>query len=146
MAYEILWETGGVNKHFHGHVTDDELIQSLVQVESDPRFDSIRYVINDFLQVEDFTVSEDGVLMASAIDRGAAQSNPHIRIAVVATDTQVHALAKLYAASPVNAYPTEVFLNDCEARRWISATSLQQGIRRAPPSKYWIIQPEFPAR
>lgn len=125
MAYEIMWETGGVSKRFHGHVSDDELIQSLVQVESDPRFDSIRYVINDFLDVEGFTVSEDGVLMASAIDRGAAQSNPHIRIAVVTTDSQIHELARLYAASPVNAYPTEVFLNDGEARCWVSATLVQ---------------------
>lgn len=129
MAFEIVWETRGAYKRFYGHVSDEELMQCLTMIESDPRFDSLRYVINDFLGVDSFAISEDCVLMISAIDNAASTSNPNIRIAVVATDLQIHALARLYALSPLNAYPTEVFLNTGEARAWLLSAPPQADFR-----------------
>ena len=130
MAYEIVWESRGAYKRFYAHVTDEELMRSLTQIESDPRFDNLRYVLNDFLAVESFTVSEDCVHMMSAIDHAAASSNPDIRIAIVATDLQLQALAKLYALSPLNVYPTEIFMNTGDARSWISTAPLQADFRK----------------
>jgi hypothetical protein len=49
LAYAIAWEAAGVRKRFSGHVTDEEPMRSVVEVESDPRFDDLRYVVNDFL-------------------------------------------------------------------------------------------------
>lgn len=130
MAFEIAWELRGVCKRFFGHVTDEELMQSLIKVESDHRFDTLRFVINDFLEVEGFAVTEDNVLLLAAIDKAAALTNPNIVIAVVATDAQIQALARLYATSPMSVYSTEIFPNLAEARAWISANLDRQGIFR----------------
>lgn len=119
MAFEIVWEDRGASKRFFGHVTDEELMQSVVEVEGDPRFDELRYVINDFLGVDSFAVSAANVHTISAIDGAAALTNPNIRIAIVATDAQILALAKLYAASPWNVYPTGIFPDSATARAWL---------------------------
>lgn len=124
MAFEIVWEIRGAYKRFRGHVTDEELLQSSILVEGDSRFDSLRYVINDFLAVESYSVSEAKVRIVSAIDAAAALSNPHIRIAIVATDQQIHALAELYVASPLNAYPTQIFGDIEDARAWLAVPSV----------------------
>ena len=94
-------------------------MESVADIEGDPRFDDLRYVINDFLEVVSFSVTEENVLAISAIDAAAAITNPNIKIAVVAIDQQVRALAELYAASPWNAYPTKVFADIAAARAWL---------------------------
>lgn len=119
MGFEIVWEARGACKRFFGHVSDDELMDAVADIEGDARFDELRYVINDFLQVDSFGVTEETVLAISAIDAAAALSNPHIKIAVVATDSQIQTLAELYAASPWNAYPTEIFSTIEAARAWL---------------------------
>lgn len=120
MAVEILWETRGAYKRFHGHVTDRELIDSVLTIEGDPRFDTMRYTINDFLDVTSFSVLDQTVRIVSAIDGAAALTNPDIRIAVVATDIQIKALAELYANSPLTAYPTQIFADIVGARAWLA--------------------------
>lgn len=123
MAFELLWEPRGVYKRFYGYVTDAELMEAVVTIESDARFDGLRFVINDFLGIEGFSVSEDNVLTISAIDNAASRTNPNIKIAVVATDQRVHELANIYADSPLNAYPTEIFPNPDAARTWLAGFS-----------------------
>jgi hypothetical protein len=120
MGYEITWETRGARKRFFDHVTDAELMRSVEDIESDPRFDSVRYVVNDFLAVASFSVSEENVLTISAIAGAASISNPNIKVAIVATDTGVLALAELYADSPLNTYPTRIFTNMDAARDWVA--------------------------
>ncbi len=119
MAFELVWEPRGVYKRFYGYVTDTELMDSVVTIESDARFDGLRFVINDFLGVEGFAVSEDNILTISAIDNAASRTNPNIKIAVVATDQRVHDLANIYADSPLNAYPTAIFPTPDAARTWL---------------------------
>ncbi len=128
MGYEIVWESRGAYKRFFGDVTDDELMQCLISIESDSRFDDLRYVVNDFLKVESFAVSEESVRVMSAIDKAASSTNPNIRIAIVATDAQIRALAKLYAHSPLNVYPTEIFQDIGAARGWLAQV--------APPADF----------
>jgi hypothetical protein len=119
MAFEIVWEPRGAYKKFYGHVNDAELMQSVMDPHGDARFDDIRYVINDCLSVASFAIAEDTVLHISAIDHAAARSNPNIKIAIVATDPKVLALAKLYISSPWAAYPTQTFATLAEARAWV---------------------------
>jgi hypothetical protein len=118
MAYSIHWEPIGVYRKYRGHVTGDELLASIQLVESDARFDALRYAINDCLDVESFDISDSAIRKIAAIDQAAALSNPNIRVAVVATDQQIHALAQLYAAQQPT-YPTAIFHELDTARLWI---------------------------
>lgn len=119
MPYEIVWEPKGAVKRFFGRVSDAEVLQSGLEIECDPRFDNLNFVINDFLACDSFSVSEGTVDEVSAIDNAAALSNPRIRIAVIATLPEIVAAAEQYAASPLNVYMTRIFAGPADARQWL---------------------------
>lgn len=120
MSYELIWETRGVVKRFYGELTGQDMVQSVVDVEADPRFDICRYVINDFLPLEGIAPVDNVIDYIAAIDSAAAETNPNIRIAVVTASPEIIALATQYANSPLNAYPTRIFATLAEARAWIA--------------------------
>lgn len=123
MSYDLRWEPHGVIKHFYGKVTDQDMMQSVIETESDPRFDSLHYVINDFLECTAYAVSGNTVDQIAVIDRGASYTNSHIRIAVVSSAPEIISLATRYARSPVSAYETRVFPTLEEARAWLDDAS-----------------------
>jgi len=119
VSYEIIWESRGVIKRFFGIVTNHDMVQSVIDTENDVRFDGYRYVINDFLDITELQVTQSDVDEVSVMDKKASAINVRIRIAVVTTSPDVVALAKHYATSPLNAYPTKIFSSLTDARRWI---------------------------
>ncbi len=121
MAYEVIWEPSGAYKKFAGHVNDEELRLSVSRLHGDRRFDDLRYVINDFLAVESYDVTEENVMYIAAIDGAAARSNPNIRVALVVTEAQGTQLALRYAGSPWTVYQTRIFHSAEEARAWAAA-------------------------
>ena len=123
MSYELRWEANGVVKRFFGKVTDFDMMQSVIDTESDPRFDAYRYVINNFLDCTSYAVSNKVVDEISAMDCGAAHTNPRIRIAVVTTAPEIVSLTARYAQSRVNRYPTRIFSTVEEAQAWLNSDS-----------------------
>ncbi len=119
MSYKLSWKVRGVIKHFSGHLTDKQLMQSVIDVEGDSRFDSLRYVINDFREVISVSVDNTVVEEIAAIDMSAAKTNPNIRIAIVATSPEIITASEQYAYSPFNAYPTRIFSSMEEANSWL---------------------------
>lgn len=122
MTYEITWVARGVIKRFFGHLTDHDMLQSVLDTESDRRFDDLRYVINDFSGITGSSVAMPTIDDISVADSGAARSNPDIRIAVVTSDPAIEALASHYASSPMNAYETRIFPSMEAARSWLGLT------------------------
>lgn len=118
MAYELIWEPRGVVKRFTGKVSDQDMLQSVVDTEADPRFDALRFVINDFLEIQQITTSLQVVEEISIMDAGAAFSNSRIKVAVVTTSVDVINLSTAYINSPLNQYPTQIFSTMVEARSW----------------------------
>lgn len=119
MAFTISWEPPhGAYRKFTGHLGDEELIRSVSTAYGDARFDDLRYVIDDFLDVESYSIREDTVLYIAAMDGAAARSNPDIKVAIVVSEAHEKTLAALYAASPSNPYPTRIFTSMQEARSW----------------------------
>ena len=52
MGYEIKWvQPDGVIKRHFGLVTGGELIDAVAKTEGDSRFDTLRYLINDCLEL-----------------------------------------------------------------------------------------------
>ena len=52
MAFDLVWEPSGVWRRYSGRLTAADLLASLNQVQIDPRYDTLRYSLNDFLAVE----------------------------------------------------------------------------------------------
>jgi hypothetical protein len=120
MGYEISWEppNGVIKRHF-GEVTGGEMLAAISKTEGDERFDTLRYVINDFLDCTGLTVSPMEIVEIAAIDKAAAATNPNIRIAVVATHPDVVVAANNYADDPFTIYKTRVFASLSAARSWL---------------------------
>ena len=121
MSYELIWEPHGVVKRFFGVLTGRDIVESVERIEADPRFDACRHVINDLLAVERVDVSATDVEYVAAIDRGAALTNPDIRVAFVTTSPRLVALAEQYAEGGQSAYPTRIFDALVVARAWATA-------------------------
>ncbi|MEJ2142238.1 MAG: hypothetical protein P8Y24_07760 [Gammaproteobacteria bacterium] len=120
MSYKNIWEQHGIYRLFSGKLAGKELLESIQQVEADARFDSVRYVINNFLDVTEIDISPKDIKIIAAIDIAAALSNPHIYIAQVATDPQIEKLNELYSSvAGKSPYPTKVFNNLEDARKWL---------------------------
>ncbi len=120
MGYEISWEppNGVIKRHFGG-VTGSDVLAAITKTEGDERFETLRYVINDFLDCTGLTVSSIEIEEIAAIDHAAAATNPNIRVAVVATHPDVVATANSYANDPLTIYPTRVFSSMSVARSWL---------------------------
>lgn len=117
MAVTLQWEPRGVVRTFSGVVAFDEFLESIAELQNDMRFDSIRYVIEDFSAIETLRVTAEDIdtVIASAI--GAAFSNPNIRVAAIPHSDTTRALIREFAkGSP---FVTRMFESVAAARAWI---------------------------
>lgn len=121
MGYELIWEPRGVLKRFFGQVTDSDISGSVARIHGDRRFDTLRYVINDYLDGTGHRIPLNAVEEIAAIDDAAAISNPHIRVALVAATPEFVELATQYAGATMKIYPTRIFSSLDEARIWLDA-------------------------
>jgi hypothetical protein len=123
MAFELIWHPHhGLTKRFSGWVSGNDMLLSMQQSEADARFDSLRYVINDFLGIDGVLIEQfppELIDEIAATDMAAFTTNPNIRIAVVAVDPDVLALAQSYIDSELRAYPTRLFNTLADARAWL---------------------------
>lgn len=118
MAWEVIWEKGGVWLRCHGALKEAELIAGVDTMQQDPRFDNLRYNINDFSEVQNLAdlpaYFED--VMGRAI--GGAYTNPRIRMAVVMPDP-------IFVERSRNNFPPDfpyrvgIFVDMPSARKWI---------------------------
>jgi hypothetical protein len=121
LGYELHWEDRGVVKRYFGQVSSEELLAPVVATEADKRFDTLRFVINDFLEAKSVAFTQADIDLIAAHDMGAAATNPNIKVAVVAAQPEVIDLVQRYMQVAVRAYPTSIFSTMAEARAWIAA-------------------------
>ena len=90
MPYEVIWEPpSGVVLRLTGVVTGHDFVTGVGVVHDDPRYDDLRYVIDDLSALEKFAVDSTTIEIVFANSVGAGMSNPNRRIYVVATDPEV---------------------------------------------------------
>jgi hypothetical protein len=89
MPYKTTLEENLLLTQWWGHSTISELIQLQSQWHAHPDFDRIRYSIHDFSECDTFAYDQSSNEYSAAIDMAASLSNPHIKIAVVAANTEV---------------------------------------------------------
>lgn len=121
MSYENIWEATGLYRKYSNDITGEEIIESMEDGYSHPSFNSVSYVINDFLNIKNYDITTSNVLAIAEIDKAAAIRNQDIKVAIVATTPTLQVLATLYGDLIDNSlYTSEVFTNVDEARLWIS--------------------------
>ena len=114
------WEEKGLYRVFSGKISGEEVLQSNLDTHGDPRFDDLRYVINDFTQVSDFEVTESDIEIIAVVDDVAVLSNPKIKIALVVTLRSLLEWVGLYCEKMEDAtYICGIFSTVEEARQWV---------------------------
>ncbi len=121
MSHEITWETRGVYKRFTGFVSYEEYARTQEEILADPRVDGIRFIINDFLAVEGYSVTRDQVEYLAAFNRGTSFSNPRIRVAYVVTTPAARLLVQ--AGSMISSLTLKDFSTLESARAWAESAS-----------------------
>ncbi|MEJ2534225.1 MAG: hypothetical protein P8008_01805, partial [Gammaproteobacteria bacterium] len=89
-------------------------------VEGNPRFNLLCYVINDLLEVVEHDLSPRNIEVLAAVDRAAALSNPNLKIAVVSTMPEVQDMYSPYTEIKADIpFFCEQFTRIDEARKWV---------------------------
>ena len=121
MPYELVWEPRCLVRRYTGVATGDDLVSSLREVCSDPRFDEIRCCIADYSGVESLAVCEDSAMLVAALLIGSRFTNPGLLTASVATDpgviAEIQRIARLF--QPENWVHFSATIG--EARHWIQS-------------------------
>lgn len=121
MPYEITWEPEGVHRRYHGVMTIDERRRSFNDICGDPRFDSMRFSITDYLAVTRYEVDPAATEEIAALHSAAMLSNPSILIAAVAVRPDVVTAIRHFISLRFVNQPYEVFADEASARAWIAA-------------------------
>jgi len=134
MPCEISWEPLGVYRRLYGIVSFKEIKDSIEEVGADPRFDELRYSINDFSGIRGNEVSYADLEYIAAVMYGQAKSNSRILIAIVMTDETAQPLIERLRWLNVSPYAMQVFPTVVEARNWIERElPIQDPLKDATP-------------
>lgn len=118
MAYQLEWEPQGVLVKFFGKATNLDFLTAMVKGFGDSRFDSLRYVLAECLNMDECHFNTGTIQELVIQSLGALHTNHRIAVAVVTEDETAMALAHLYQSS--GTYRTEIFSTTESARAWIA--------------------------
>ncbi len=118
MPYKLTWEPSGVYRRYYGDVTIAERAASFHAICGDPRFDSLRYAITDYLAVARYETTSDATEEIAALHVGPLATNPRIRIAAVATRQDIIDAIQDFVDHGFTSAPYLTFETVEDARRW----------------------------
>lgn len=125
MPYTLEWQPRGLYRRYFGNLTLAERRASLQAIVTDERFDALRYVITDYLDVQAFEDEESATLESAAQHIGPALTNWRILAAAVATRPDILASLATFKANAPPGLRYEIFATEAEARAWIAAMAGQ---------------------
>jgi hypothetical protein len=122
MAYTIEWKKSGVQTSFYGNVTGAEILGHNRELHGDERFDSVRFIVGDFLDAQHVSITLEEVREIAALDNVAAQSNPRIKVAIVSISETIDTGGAVYKEDNVDSpWETESFRTMEQALDWVEA-------------------------
>lgn len=112
----------GLHKRFYERITGTEFRESVERVHGDPRFESVRYVINDFLDAHAIATADLSFIDLAAFEIGSHLINKNVSVAIVTADEALIGFLQKYADMSVSLYAPRVFSSIDAARDWIEAS------------------------
>jgi len=123
MSHTIIWEPEGYYRKFEGEVSGEEILDSNFELQADPRFQSIKYVINDFTQIESHTIEIAHTNAYATTDEIVSLTKGALKIAIVVVNDDLLALAENYRQQMLgNRFDCEIFQSLDDARKWVGGT------------------------
>ena len=133
MPHELIWEPDGVHKRFWGTLSGGELALSVEAVAAHPDFDQLRFILNDFLDVDHHEIDAASLERILVSRLGSRLTNPRIRVMLVTTNTALFALSDV---SQPGSFPatneTKGFATLLEARAWLGQQPRNSDLAHRP--------------
>ena len=120
MPSAITWEPKGLYARFVGECSIGDVLRVFDELGGDPRLDTARYAIFDYLGVTAHDVTESDIEHAAALDIGMSFTNPWLLLASVTTDARIRELWQHYISVNVKIERHGIFATVAEARAWIA--------------------------
>lgn len=106
MAIEIVWEPMGYHKRYCGTVTGTEIADSVRAQIADPRFDGVRYAINEYEPGLVIAVDPTQIAELELLEKTAGYRARGILITYVTQDPAlISILSSVYLQSLMLIYP-----------------------------------------
>ena len=68
MSHTNTWNENGLFRKFTGEISPEEILKSNFDMHVDPRFENIKYVINDFTDVTDLVINTNHTKLYASTD------------------------------------------------------------------------------
>ena len=121
MPYVNTWETDGLYRKFTGNISGVEILESNFELQADPNFQKIKYIINDFIEVIGHSIETSHTQVYADTDDIASNTKGRLKIALVVTQGSLISLAKAYQEQMIgNLFECEIFQSIKDAREWVN--------------------------
>ena len=118
MPYVNTWEPGGVYRKFNGLVSSKDFVTSIKSVLGDHRFDTLKYVVIDYLDASEFEFTLFDRMLVRALRIGAFHTNSRIKIAIVTSSETIRQSVQESIDKNETMFQTAVFSSIKEANVW----------------------------
>ena len=121
MPHTNTWETDGLYRKFTGDIDTFEVLNSNFQLHEHPRFKDIKYIINDFIEVENISIEISHTEIFAKTDEMVANTKGYLKIALLITQEAHLPLTENYLkAMKENRFKCKVFTSIEDAREWVN--------------------------
>jgi len=115
------WEETGLYRKFYGEISGDDILESNFEVQGHEKFSTIKYIINDFLDVTEYSIKMSHTKAYATSDDIISKEKGALNIAIVVNKPGLIELAKNYQKQMVdNMFKCEIFSTLEDARSWVS--------------------------
>jgi len=119
--HELRWEDAGLVIRYHGAVMEQEVAALLTDIQADPRYSELAYILHDFSDAGELIFTQAGIEDIASRDAAAALSNPTHKVAGLPDREDVRALRDAYLGVGLqSAEQVRLFPDLASARRWLS--------------------------
>lgn len=119
MPYTNQWETEGLYRKFTGEVSGDEILESNFELHEDPKFRTIKYIINDFSALTGHSIKPAHTQAYATTDDIISITKGRLKIALVVTREPFISLANNYTElMDGKLFECKVFDTIESARKW----------------------------
>ena len=122
MPHTYTWETNGLLRKFTGEISPEDILQSNFELHIHPKFEEIKYIINDFTEVTDLIVDVSHTKIYASTDDIISDTKGKFNIAIVVTKDAHFDLANNYRNEMKNrSFKCEIFQTIEDARKWVTS-------------------------
>ena len=119
MTFNINWDKNGVYLKFRGVVNAQDLIDANNYVISNKSFDQINYQIFDFLDIDEFDISDNDINILGMMDKSQSEFKSEMKVAMVTKDNEVINILREYNIHlEDSSWITDIFTDIDSARNW----------------------------